>query len=200
MNVKSRKAERSESTRSALLKVARELFVERGYVDTPTEDIVKRARVTRGALYYHFRNKKHLFEAVFEDMEREFAQQVLEASLTLGDPWEHLRAGMQAFLDACLDPAIQRIVFLDAPSVLGWEKWREIDAKYGFGMLKNGLQATMDAGLIRTQPAEPLAHLLLGALVEAAMVIARAEDIGAARAEVGETLDQLLEGLRVSDI
>ncbi|MEX0800048.1 MAG: helix-turn-helix domain-containing protein [Dehalococcoidia bacterium] len=198
METKSRKAEHAESTRAALLAVAQQLFAERGYAETSTEEIVQRARVTRGALYHHFRDKRDLFEAVVEEMEAGIATRLVAAAAGETDPWRRLHTGLGAFLDACEEPAIQRVLLMDAPSVLGWEKWREIDAKYGFGMLKGGLQAAMDSGAIKPQPVDPLAHLLTGAVMEAAMVIATAKDVRSARAEVGATLERLMEGLRAS--
>jgi AcrR family transcriptional regulator len=195
---KGRKAEQSEATRTGLLKVARELFADQGYAATGTEEIVERAGVTRGALYHHFRDKQDLFRAVYEDVERELAERLVAITMARASegPLEVLRAGCEAFLDACLEPAVQRIALIDAPSVLGWEAWREIDAKYGLGLLRGGLQAAMDAGEIAPQPAELLAHVLLGALDEAALLIARADDVRAARREVGATVLRVLEGLR----
>ena len=99
------------------------------------------------------------------------------------------------FLDACLVPEVQRVVLLDAPAVLGWERWREIAADHGLGLVEAALGAAMEAGAISKQPLKPLAHVLMGALDEAAMVVARAEDTKAARAEVGATLDGLIEAL-----
>jgi AcrR family transcriptional regulator len=196
MNVKRSKAEQSELTRGALLQAARELFTAKGYADTATEEIVQRAGVTRGALYHHFRDKEELFQAVFEAAERELVEKVRAdlAPAQLG-PWEGLSVGCQAFLDACLEPAVQRIILLDAPSVLGWETWRRIDAEYGLGLVRHGLQAAMEAGDVDPLPVEPLAHMLLGALNEAALLIARAEDVQSARAEVGAVVDRLLKGL-----
>ena len=198
METKSRRAEHAESTRAALLAVAQELFAELGYAGTSTEEIVQRARVTRGALYHHFRDKRDLFEAVVEEMEAGIATRLVAAAASETDPWGRLQSGLATFLDACEEPAIQRVLLMDAPSVLGWEKWREIDAKYGFGMLKGGLQSAMDSGAIQPQPVDPLAHLLTGAVMEAAMVIATAKDVRSARAEVGATLERLMEGLRAS--
>ncbi|MBI3799038.1 MAG: TetR/AcrR family transcriptional regulator [Deltaproteobacteria bacterium] len=201
MNVKRSKAEQSELTRAALLQAARALFTEKGYADTATEEIVQRASVTRGALYHHFRDKEDLFQAVFEDAERELVEKVRTAvDLAKTEPWEGLRVGCQAFLDACLEPAVQRIVLLDAPSVLGWETWRRIDAEYGVGLVRQSLQAAMDAGEVDFLPVEPLAHILLGSLTEAAMVIARAEDVQSARAEVGAVVDRLLKGLKAAKL
>jgi AcrR family transcriptional regulator len=194
---RTRKAEQSEATRGALLSVARELFAERGYAGTFTDEVAERAGVTRGALYHHFPSKKDLFQAVHEELEKELAFKAgVAATKAQGGSWEQLREGCQAFLDICLEPAIQQIVLLDAPSVLGWETWREIDAKYGLGLLRVGLQAAMDDGVIERQPADALAQVLLGALNEAAMLIARAEDVASARAEVGSSVTGLLDGLK----
>ncbi|HEV8718554.1 MAG TPA: TetR/AcrR family transcriptional regulator [Candidatus Binatia bacterium] len=196
MNVKRSKAEQSELTQGALLKAARELFTEKGYADTATEEIVQRAGVTRGALYHHFRDKEELFQAVFEAAERELVETVRTAigSAQIG-PWEGLSVGCQAFLDACLEPTVQRIILLDAPAVLGWETWRRIDAEYGLGLVRQSLQAAIDTGYVAPLPVDPLAHILLGALNEAAMLIARAEDVQSARTEVGAVVNRLLKGL-----
>jgi AcrR family transcriptional regulator len=197
MHVKNRKAEQSEATRRALMDVARDLFAERGYAEVSTEQIVQRAGVTRGALYHHFRGKKDLFHAVFERLEQEVAEKIAAAGLAASDPWRQQQLAIRAFLDVCLEPAVQRIALVDAPSVLGLESWREIEATYGLALVRAGLQSVMDAGLIEEQPVEPLAHLIFGALTEAGLEIARAEDVEAARAEVGASVDRLLDGLRV---
>lgn len=196
---RSRKAEQAEATRSALIKAGRELFAQRGYAGVGTEEIVQRARVTRGALYHHFRGKEDLFRAVYEELERELVEQIADRASTAKDPFEALKAGHRAFLDACEDPAVQRITLLDAPSVLGWEQWREIGMRYGFGLVRGTLDAAMDAGLIERQPVVPLSHLLLGAIDEAAMVVARADDDGKTRREVGAALDRFLEMLRAPE-
>jgi AcrR family transcriptional regulator len=196
MNVKSRKAEQSNATRAALLERARELFSDRGYAAVSTEEIVQAAGVTRGALYHHFRDKRDLFAAVVEQVEQDVLERVAEAALGEADPWAQQVAAVGAYLDVCLEPAVQRIVLVDAPSVLGLAAWREIEATYGLSLVRAGLQNVMDAGLIEQQPVEPLAHLLLGALTEGGILIARAEDRKTARREVGESLDRLLNGLR----
>ncbi len=198
MEGRTRKAEQTEATRSALVAVARELFAERGYASVGTEEIVKRAKVTRGALYHHFRDKRDLFRAVHEQMEGELADALGKklADSPAGDPIALFGTGARAFLDLCMDPAFARIALVDAPSVLGWEEWRKVDEKYGLGLVMAGLQAAMAAGAIREQPVKPLAHLILGALGEAGMLIANADDPKAARKEVELPLLALLEGLR----
>lgn len=187
---------RSEATRARLMGTARRLFAERGYARVSTEEVVSAAGVTRGALYHQFKDKADLFRAVFEDVERELVERVAAEALTRDDPWEAQLAGLDAFLAACSDPEIQRIALLDAPSVLGWEAWREIEAQYGLGLIIGGLRNLMDIGLIPVQPIEPTAHAILGALIEAGLYVARAEDFSGAHAEMSAVLRRMLEGLR----
>ena len=192
-----RKAEQSEATRAALIGAARKLFAKRGYAGVGTEEIVRRAGVTRGALYHHFAGKRDLLEAVYEQIEAEVTRDIAEGALTAGsDPIAALRRGADMFLDHCMEPEVQRIVLLDAPAVLGWERWREIGASYGLGLIEGALEGAMEAGVIAQRPVRPLAHALMGALDEIAMYVARADDIRAARKEAGQTLAGLLESLR----
>jgi AcrR family transcriptional regulator len=199
MEIKTTKAEQGEATRAALVRAARELFTERGYGGVGTEEIVRRAKLTRGALYHHFADKKDLFRAVHEQMEGEVIEAIVARMAGTGDPFELLLIGTRAYLDVCTDPAITRVTLVDAPSVLGWEEWREIDMRHGLGIVIAGLQGGMDVGVLRRQPVRPLAHLLLGAMGEAGMVIANAGDPKAARGEVEPALVGLLEGLRAPD-
>jgi AcrR family transcriptional regulator len=197
MNVKRTQAERSEATRDALIEAARALFAERGYAGVGTEEIVRAAGVTRGALYHHFDGKRELFEAVYERIEAELAQRIATGALGAGavNPLEAMRAGAEMFLQASTEPEAQQIVLLDGPSVLGWDRWREIAAEHGLGLIEATLQAAIKAGAIAEQPVRPLAHVLMGALDEAAMLVARAEDPERMRAEVARTLDSLLAAL-----
>lgn len=190
-------AKRSESTRRALVAAARALFAERGYAAVGTEEIVRGAGVTRGALYHHFGGKRDLFEAVYEQIEAELAERIATGALAANAsaPLEAMRAGADMFLQACTEPEAQQIVLLDGPSVLGWDRWREIAAEHGLGLIEASLEAAIEAGAIATQPVRPLAHVLMGALDEAAMLVARAEDPERMRAEVGRTLDTLLGAL-----
>ena len=199
MEEKTRRAEYAEATRQALVEAGRALFAERGYADTPTEEIVKRARVTRGALYHHFDGKALLFEAVVEQLEGELLEQVITSASKASDPWDFIMRGADAFLDVCLDPSVQRILLLDAPSVLGTEKWRAIDLKYSMGATQQALQAAMDAGAIEKQPVEPLAHLMMGSLHNAGHYIADSDDPKKTRKEIGTTMKKFLEGMRKKD-
>jgi AcrR family transcriptional regulator len=198
MNVKRTKHdERSEATRAALVAAARPLFADRGFAGVGTEEIVRAAGVTRGALYHQFRDKRELFAAVFEQLEAELAQRVSEAAVASGatEPLAALRVGTDAWLDACTEPEVQRIVLLDAPAVLGSERAREIGLLHSVGLVEAALQAAVDAGQLAPQPVRGLAHILIGAVDEAALYVATSDDQVAARAEVGAVLDRLLQTL-----
>lgn len=189
-------AERSEATRQALIAAARGLFAERGYAGVGTEEIVRSAGVTRGALYHHFGGKRELFRAVYETIEAEITERIAAAVDPGAGAIEAMRVGAGAFLDHCLEPEVQRIALLDAPAVLGWDEWREIGARYGLGLIEALLSAGMDSGEIRPQPVGPLSHALLGALDEVALLIGRAADPPAMRDEAGATITGLIEALQ----
>ncbi len=167
---------RSAETRGALLAAGRRLFARGGFRGTGIEAVAGAAGNTTGALYHHFRDKQGLFQAVFEEVERELAERVAAAAAGGADPWDRLLLGIDAYLAACASPALQRIVLTDAPSVLGWETWREIDARYHLRSLRAALAAAMRARMIESRPPEPLAQLLMGMLTEAGLAIARGED------------------------
>jgi AcrR family transcriptional regulator len=188
--------DRGEATRDALLAAARALFAEHGYAGVGTEEVVRRAGVTRGALYHYFRDKQDLFRAVFEQTEAEIMQTIIARVEGLTDPMEELAVGVSAFLDACGDPTLMRIGLRDAPGVLGWEEWREIGNRHGLGLVTGALGWAMDEGQIARADVRTLGHLLLAALAEASLLIASADDPGAAREEVERTLMMLLDGLR----
>ena len=190
-------AERTEATRTALIAAARPLFAQRGYSAVGTEEIARAAGVTRGALYHHFGGKRELFEAVYEQIEIELAERIAAGALeaNAASPLEAMKAGAEMFLLASTEPETQQVVLLDGPAVLGWDRWREIATEHGLGLIEATLQAAVEAGAIDPQPVRPLAHVLMGALDEAAMLVARAEDAEKMRAEVGQTLAALLDGL-----
>lgn len=198
MNVKSRREEYAEATRQALVEAAGDLFAERGYAATSIEDIARAARVTRGALYHHFTGKQDVFEAVFEDLETRIVQRfpTFDAAQEPGAVWQQVLAAFDAALDICLEPRFQRIVLLDGPAVLGWQRWRALAERYELGLIRDALTALVAAGLLRPQPADLLARVLFAALSEAALTIAAADDQPRTRAEAGALLGLLLEGLR----
>src|SRR3954453_19459654 len=190
--------ERREATREALIAAARKLFTERGYDDVGTEEIVRGAGVTRGALYHHYGDKASLLEAVYNRIEAESTERVARIVLgsELHSPLEAMKAGIEAFLEECEKPELRQVALHDAPAVLGWERWREIGAANGLGLIEASLGAAIEAGEIRPLPVKPMAHLLLGALDEAAMLLAR-DERPEARAEVTAVLVKLLESFAV---
>ena len=195
VEVKSLKIQQSEATRAALVRTARKLFAKHGYANVSIEDIVTRARMTRGALYHHFTDKADLFKAVLEGVMAGVVQQVKAEAMAQGRPEKHLEAGVEAMLDATMDPEVQRILLIDGPSVVGWDAWREMEERYGLGEIRNALAAAMDADYLEPQPLDYIAPMILSAVYEASFQIARAEDTRRARAEAGQAMGRLLAGL-----
>lgn len=188
--------ERLAATRAALLKAARTIFAEQGYGAAVTEEIVRRAKVTRGALYHHFEDKRALFDAVASDVAREIAERI-DAETPMDDPLRALIVGTGAFLDACLDPAVRRIYLIDAPAVLGWHRWREIDAPHGVRSLREGVSAMLAERPDDALSVDATTFLLAGAFNEAALWIAEAKDEKAARRAMDRSLAALIERLFV---
>jgi AcrR family transcriptional regulator len=189
-------AEHSQQTRRILLKVARREFATHGYASAATERIVARAKLTRGALYHHYRDKRDLFRAVFAEIQQEILSEINAQASEPRDPLAGLVAGCDAFLDMCLRADIRQIVLIDAPAVLGWDEWRRIDARYSMGSLREGLDACMSAGALRSSSVEALTYLLSGAMNEAVLWLAQSEDPTRDRRRIGRVLRELIEGLR----
>lgn len=194
MNV-NRQAARSASTRAKLIKAARTLFARKGYAGVGTEEIVRRAGVSRGALYHQFPTKEDLFAAVYEQVEQDLTQRVVASLAEITSPFAALQAGVRAFLEECRAQEVQRIALIDGPSVLGWERWREVAESYGLGLMQMEIRAAVDAGEIAPLPVEPLAHMLMGALDEAALLVVRDPE---ATDAVAATFEGLLGGLRLT--
>jgi AcrR family transcriptional regulator len=193
-NERRTQAARSAATRDALIAAARPLFAANGFGSVGTETIVRAAGVTRGALYHQFADKTELFAAVFEMVEAEVTERIGTAVSEAGaiDPIALMKLGAATWLAACTDPEVHRIVLVEAPAVLGWARWREVGLRYGLGMVQSLLAYGMEAGAVREQPTEPLAHVLIGALDEAALYVAQADDPERALAEVRVVLDDLV--------
>ena len=172
------------------------MFASRGYAATSIAEIAKGARVTSGALYHHFRDKKEIFQAIVEEIEQEIMEKTDAAAALHRDPWDRLLAAIEALLDASTATDVQRIGFVDAPVVLGPVIAREIEARYGYGKLQASLGRIIDAGLMRSHSLELLGPIVLGCLHEAATAVARADDVPLARKQASEILQQLLDGLR----
>ncbi len=188
-----RQAARSASTRAKLIRAARHLFARHGYAAVGTEQIVRRAGVTRGALYHQFPTKQDLFLSVYEQVESELTTRIAVLSDEVSSPLGAMRTGARAFLQACTAPEVQQIVLIDAPAVLGWERWREVAQDHGLGMIEAVIAAAIEAGEIDPVAVTPLAHLLMGALDEAALLIV--SDPGQADT-VAATIERMLDGLR----
>jgi AcrR family transcriptional regulator len=198
MEVKRRtQEERSAATRAALVGAARRLWAVRGYAAVGTPEIAAEAGVTRGAMYHQFADKAALFLATADAVESDVTQRLAEAVVAAGatDPAAALRVAAGAWLDASQEPEVRQPILLDAPVVLGWAGFRDVALRHGLGLTEQLLTAAMDAGQLRRQPARTLAHVLIGALDEAAMVLATAEDPAAARAEVEQVVAALLDAL-----
>lgn len=185
-------AERSEATRSRLTAAGRELFAAHGFAGVSAEEIVAAASVSRGALHHHYGDKKGLFRSVFEQVEAELTDQVAQVAADLGDDLS-VAGVLAAFLDLCEQPDVRRIALIEAPAVLGWAQWREIEARYGLGLLT----ALVSSSPVVTDevPAPVLAQVVLSAVVEAALLIAHADDPVAARRQAEATLIALYGGL-----
>lgn len=195
MAVKSRKEANAEKTREALIAAARKLFAERGYVGAGTEDVVRLARVTRGALYHHFRDKRALFDAVVEREEAKLAKMVAATAASESDPWRRFAAGCDAFLEACRDPAVRQIIVLDGPVVLGAARERSLAERYHLKGIAGALGAAMAIGTIDPAPVGAMAEVLLGALVAAAQYVGEAPEDPERWTDARAAVSRLLAGL-----
>lgn len=194
-DVKDKKAKQGEATRRALIEAARALFGEYGYAATSLDEVVLAAKVTKGALYHHYQGKQELFAAVYEQVKLEVSDRFAVAFIE-PDPWKDLCAGCQAMLDAHLDPSVQRIVLHDAQAVLDADTIRRVDARYGAVVLRGALRRAIRAEVIRPLPLKTLALMLTGGILEGCMAIAYSDDPDSTRAEAGNVLTAILEGLR----
>lgn len=188
------KAQQRADTTRALVATARELFAKNGYPNVSLAGIVKEAGVSKGALYHYFSSKEELFRAVLQDVHQEVADQVATASNA--DAWTRLLAGCRTFLSVATAVPNQRIMLVDAPAVLGWETWRELDATSSMAHLAEILHELVDMGVFADQPVAPLAHLLSGAMNEAALWLAASTDQERDLEHLMGALTALLEGLR----
>lgn len=186
--------QRSEATTGALVAAARELFASDGYAATSIEAVAAKAGVTKGAVYHHYSGKHELFAAVFAAEHERMLETTTAAYGTGTDPWQAFEAACRAFLEACLDPGVQRIFLLDAQAALGWEQVRALEHGSLQGM-ELAIQRAAEEGRIAARPPAPLASMLFGLICESAMVVARAEDQNAAQAEALAELSRLFASL-----
>jgi AcrR family transcriptional regulator len=188
------KVDRGQATRAHVLETATRLFAARGYDATSIEDVLAATSLSRGALYHHFPSKEALFEAVLDAVEAEIAQ-LLGAARAAAGPIEGLRVACDAFLKLAGEQKIRQIVLIDAPAVVGWQKWREIDARHGFGRMKASVKAAAAQGRVPAELVETYAHIMLAALFELALLVARAENPKAALKTNRAAMRKLIDGL-----
>jgi AcrR family transcriptional regulator len=198
VSVKRLRDRQAAATHEHLVTVARERFTEQGYAATSIEDIVQRAGVAKGALYHHFSGKDALFRAVYDAVLADVVSAVTAVASAEQEPWASVRAGLSAFLDACLDPAFRRIVILESVSVLHPDVREAEIGQVELPMLRTVLTPLTADDALPGIAVDPLAHVALGGLYGAALFIARSPDPGAARRDVDAVLDTLIEGLRAS--
>jgi len=193
-------AERSAATQQALQAAARRLWGERGYAEVSTPEIAEAAGVTRGAMYHQFPDKTALFISVLEAVETDVMRRLAAAVVAAAPdtPADTLHVAADAWLDIAGEPEVRRLVLLDAPNILGWAGFREISQRYGLGMTEQLLTAAIEAGQLKAQPVRPLATVMIGALDEAAMSIANADDTTAEREQVRAVVHDLIDGLMSS--
>jgi len=190
------RVERGAATRQLLLAGARQLFAERGFDDVSIELVLKETKVSKGALYHHFNSKVALFVAVLEDVESHIVATVSAASMGAQNPLDALRAGCDAWLELVAEDAVvRRIAVIDAPSVLGWQAWRELEGKYALGLLRSTLSMAANAGCFPLSHIDVYASMLLAVLNEMAMRLARAEDRDSAAATARDAVELVISGL-----
>jgi AcrR family transcriptional regulator len=198
-----RQAQRTQATKAKLLGIARTLFFEKGFDQVSAETLVQAAGLTRGALYHHFGGKEELFLVLYGQIQAEVGERIQAAALRATTPQQALKSGCRAFLEACTDPEVRQIMLIDGPKVLSWEQWRQIDAQYSLGLLKTGLaEALADSSDLSNSPEalEAIAHLLIGAMNEAALWIAQSSDPQLALQESVTALERLLTGLGMNEL
>lgn len=194
--IRSRRLDYSESTRSALVDSAVHLFTKRGYAGTSLDEVARRARVTKGALYHHFNGKQALFEAAFEKVESAVLGRLEEITNGPEPPWDRALHGLREFITSCLDPAYQRIAVQEAPVVMGWERWRAAEDNASFGLIRDNVRNLVEAGEIDDVPLDVTSRLLFGALLAAATEIATSPDPQRVGADVETVIVQLLNLIR----
>jgi AcrR family transcriptional regulator len=186
---------RGEATRSQLVAIATRMFAEHGYEDTSIEAVLREAGVSRGSLYHHFASKEALFEAAAEEVETRVGNQTIAAAAGAAGPVEALRLASLAWVRLAGDPVVSRILLIDAPSVLGWERWRAMEERHALGGIRLVLQAAAGEGLLRPELVGTMAHVLLASVNEVALLVARSDDPEAAMAAGADTIDELLRRL-----
>jgi AcrR family transcriptional regulator len=189
------RAEQVAQTRTALIAAGRQLFGRDGFAATSVDDLAREARVTTGALYHHFPSKVALFEAVFEDVHTELLAASAQSAAGAPSSVEFLARALESFLDAVLEPDVQRIVITDAPAVLGLARFTELDERYAFAEIVAVIEAAVAEGELRVDDPETFTRLLFGALTRGGMLIANSDQPRATRDAVAKSIRALLSTL-----
>jgi AcrR family transcriptional regulator len=190
-----KRVEQGQTTRAALINVATELFATRGYEATVIPAVLQAAGVSRGALYHHFESKEALFEAVLKSVEARVMAKVTRSAGVTSDELEALRRGCAAYLAMCREPMVRQISLIDAPAVIGWQRWREIDEQHAFGLVKAAIAAISANGRVKPELVDVFAHMVLAALLEVALLLARADEGRLAIRRGQQAIDELLTAL-----
>ncbi len=196
MNVKSRREEYAETTRSAIVQAAVEQFASEGFAKSTVDNVAEAARVTKGAVYHHFTDKAELFEAVFVVMEERLLARVTAGVSGIDDPFELMASGVDLFLAECCEPDFRRIAIQEAPAALGWARWKEIEEQYFLGLVAGALEALAQAGLIALPSGDLTARMLLAAMSEAGLAVAASSRPDAERRRAGALVMRFVSGLQ----
>ena len=187
-------AQRRAGTVAAIHAAARELFAKRGFAATTIDDIASRAGVAKGAVYHHFGSKEEIFERILDGLFLEIAAMLRAAAESGSDVFESMVKGTEIYLERVTAPEVKRIILVDGPAVLGWNKWREIDQRHFGRMLKAPLAHLLGTRM-GAADVEAQFHLLSGAIMEAALISATSRNPKKKAQELSSGLRLLLSGL-----
>ncbi|HEY4343965.1 MAG TPA: helix-turn-helix domain-containing protein [Parvibaculum sp.] len=168
-------AERRDATIGAILEAARHLFAAHGFAATSIDDIAARAGVKKGAVYHHFNAKEEIFARIFEELSAELAELIPPAAQNASDILDAVGRGTLKYLTAIAGPTFRQILLIDGPAVLGWQAWRDVDARHFGGMIRVPLDLSL-AGRATKREIDAIAQLIAGAVTEAALVCATEEN------------------------
>lgn len=188
--------EATQKTTSSLLKIAREHFTEHGYFDVSLEKIAEEGNVTRGAVYHHFKNKKGLFLAVLENVQKDVAIQIEQEALKSDDLWQQLILGCWGFIKGANAKECRRILLVDAPAVVGWDTWRKIDQENSMSVLQEHINDLKAQGyLYDNVDTELMTYSISGALNELALNYPLHE-VAKINEAISITISQMVSGFR----
>ena len=184
---------RGQATRRHIVEAATELFATLGYDGTSIEAVLQAAGVSKGSLFHHFDGKDGLFEAVLDRMTERIEAALAAAAVGVTSPTELLRVGCLAWVRQAVDPAVQQIMLIDAPTVLGWQRWRQRDEANTLGAIRAALTAAAEQGILDSRQVDAFAHALLAMVNELSLMVARADRPADALLEAEIALRELLD-------